>query len=380
MAAGPSNDEGVDRKRLDFFIRLAAIATVLYLCFRLAIPFVEPIAWGLVLAAGLHPLYEKLVVRLKGRRKTASALVAITLLVIIAVPVLLLGESLLEGVQHLAKGLREGTLTIPPPSEKVKSWPLVGEKVAGLWQLASDNLAAFLEAEAVYVKDLGTKALGLVTGAALALGQFILSVIIAVVMLAKAEAGERFAHGLARRLAGDGGDALVSLAAQTVRSVAVGVLGVAVLQAILAGGGLLVAGVPAAGLLSMVVLVLCVVQLGPGLVMFPVAIWLFSTGDTVRASLFLVWAIVLMPLDNILKPILLGRGVRSPMLIVFMGSLGGFLRSGIIGLFTGAVVLVLGYELFMAWLRQRAAENGGEGAPSAGDAPAPAASLAAPAS
>ncbi|GMU60468.1 MAG: hypothetical protein AMXMBFR34_22310 [Myxococcaceae bacterium] len=358
---------------MDFLIRLAAVAGLVILCARLVLPFIEPIAWGIVLAAGLSPVYEKLVLRLKGRRKTASALVAVALLVVITVPVLLLGDSLVEGVQDLAKGLREGTLTIPPPSEKVRGLPLIGAKVAGLWQLASDNLTAFLEAEAVHLKDLGTKALGLVTGAALALAQFVLSVIISVVLLTKAEPAAKLAHAVANRLAGGGGNELVALAAQTVRSVAVGVLGVAVLQALLAGTGLLVAGVPAAGLLSMVVLVLCVVQLGPGLVLFPVAIWLFSTGDTVRASLFLVWAIILMPLDNILKPILLGRGVKSPMLIVFLGSLGGFLRSGIIGLFTGAVVLVLGYELFQAWLRQRAAaaSGGSQAPPTADAAPAP---------
>lgn len=372
-SAAPSPDEGRDRKRMDFLIRLAAVAGLVILCARLVLPFIEPIAWGIVLAAGLSPVYEKLVLRLKGRRKTASALVAVALLVVITVPVLLLGDSLVEGVQDLAKGLREGTLTIPPPSEKVRGLPLIGAKVAGLWQLASDNLTAFLEAEAVHLKDLGTKALGLVTGAALALAQFVLSVIISVVLLTKAEPAAKLAHAVANRLAGGGGNELVALAAQTVRSVAVGVLGVAVLQALLAGTGLLVAGVPAAGLLSMVVLVLCVVQLGPGLVLFPVAIWLFSTGDTVRASLFLVWAIILMPLDNILKPILLGRGVKSPMLIVFLGSLGGFLRSGIIGLFTGAVVLVLGYELFQAWLRQRAAaaSGGSQAPPTADAAPAP---------
>jgi len=368
MSTESLDDVSTDRKRMDFIIRLAAVAGLLYLCARLALPFLEPFAWGIVLAVGLSPVYEKLVQRLGGRRKTASAVVALVLLGLILVPVLLLGESLIDGVRSLAGRLREGTLVIPPPSESVATWPLIGPKVSALWTSASTNLAEFLAAETVYLKDLGARVLGVATGAALALGQFALAVIIAAALLAKIEAVAKLAHAVANRLAGDKGSELAQLAAQTVRSVAVGVLGVAVLQALLAGAGLLVAGVPAAGLLAVIVLVLCVVQLGPGLVMFPVAIWLFSTGDTVRASLFLVWAIVLMPVDNILKPLLLGRGVKSPMLIVFIGSLGGFLRNGIVGLFTGAVVLVLGYEIFQAWLKYRTGQRAEEAAPPAAPA------------
>ncbi len=142
----------------------------------------------------------------------------------------------------------------------------------------------------------------------------------------------------------------VGVAEQTVRSVASGILGVALIQALLAGLGFLVAGVPAAGLLTLICLVFGVIQLGVVIVLIPVVIYLFSTADTVTAVGFLIWAALVAPVDNVLKPILLGRGVDVPMLVIFVGAIGGFLNAGIIGLFIGAVVLALGYKLFLAWL------------------------------
>ena len=167
---------------------------------------------------------------------------------------------------------------------------------------------------------------------------------------------------VATRFAGERGSELARVAEQTVRSVASGILGVALIQALLAGLGFLVAGVPAAGLLTLVCLLFGVMQLGVVIVLIPVVIYLFSTADTVTAVGFLIWAILVAPVDNILKPILLGRGVDVPMLIIFVGAIGGFLHEGIIGLFIGAVVLALGYKLFLAWLTEdSAADMGHEG-------------------
>lgn len=359
-----------DPRWMDFVIRLSVVAALVVLCLQLTAPFLGPIAWGLVLAVGFQPLHQKLTTALRGRSKLAAAVIAAGLLGVLLVPVLLLGDSLVDGVRALAKGLTEGTLTVPPPPESVAHWPLIGGKLHGLWRMASDNLTTFLEAESVYLKDVGTRALGIVTGLAVGLGQFVLSVIIAAALLVNFDGLTTLARSIGVRLAGERGLQLSKLAAQTVRSVAVGVMGVAVLQSVLAGIGMLVAGVPAAGLLTLITLVLCVVQVGPGVVLIGTTIYLFSTGDTLRASLFLVWAIVILPLDNILKPIIFGRGVKAPMLIIFIGSLGGFLRSGIIGLFTGAVLLVLAYEVFRAWLTALpdAASGGGDATPGAATA------------
>jgi predicted PurR-regulated permease PerM len=189
-------------------------------------------------------------------------------------------------------------------------------------------------------------------GAGIALLQFVLAIFIAGAFLANAEAAERMTRAVARRIAGERGLILVAVAEKTIRSVASGILGVAIIQALLAGVGFLVAGVPAAGLLTLICLISGVIQLGVVIVLIPVVIYLFSTAETTTAVGFLIWAILVAPIDNVLKPILLGRSVDVPMLVVFVGAIGGFLSSGIIGLFLGAVVLALGYKLFLTWLKQ----------------------------
>jgi predicted PurR-regulated permease PerM len=180
----------------------------------------------------------------------------------------------------------------------------------------------------------------------------VLAIFISGAFLANSEATGRVTRAIAKRLVGERGPEFAAVAEQTVRSVASGILGVALIQALLAGLGFLIAGVPAAGLLTLVCLIFGVIQLGVVIVLIPVVIYLFSTADMVTAVGFLIWAILVAPVDNILKPILLGRGVDVPMLVIFVGAIGGFLSAGIIGLFIGAVVLALGYKLFVAWLGQ----------------------------
>jgi predicted PurR-regulated permease PerM len=233
----------------------------------------------------------------------------------------------------------------------------VGPDLHRYWQLAADNLEeAVREAgpALAVLKEAGEWLLEAAAGTGLALLQFVVAIIIAGVLLAYAEGGARATRALAERLAPERGQGFAKMAEQTVRSVATGILGVALLQGILAGLGFLVAGVPAAGLLTVVCIVLGVIQIGVALVMIPVVIYLFFTADTSTAVAFLVYAILISPLDNILKPLLLGRGVRVPMVVVFIGAIGGFIHAGIIGLFVGAVIFTLGYGLFMAWLYPQA--------------------------
>jgi len=185
------------------------------------------------------------------------------------------------------------------------------------------------------------------------------------VLLGSAERGYRMSRGVASRLTGtERGTALTDLSILTVRSVVKGVLGVALIQAALAAIGLVVIDAPAAGLLAGAVLVLAIIQLPPWLVLLPVAIWYYSVAEAVPATLFLVYALAVSLSDAVLKPMLLGRGVDTPMLVILLGAIGGALTEGIVGLFVGAVVLALGYELFTAWLApdeaEAADEPGGE--------------------
>ena len=246
---------------------------------------------------------------------------------------------------------------IPPPPDSIAGWPLIGEPIAKAWTLASGNLEEALRQVGPLFKGFGLWLVSAAAGAGLALIQFILAILISGAFLANSEAAGRLTRAVAKRLAGERGLEFARIAEQTVRSVASGILGVALIQALLAGLGFLVAGVPAAGLLTLVCVVFGVIQLGVVIVLIPVVIYLFSTADIVTAVGFLVWALLVAPIDNILKPLLLGRGVDVPMLVIFVGAIGGFLSAGIIGLFLGAVVLALGYKLFLAWLAQDLTPN-----------------------
>ena len=241
----------------------------------------------------------------------------------------------------------------PPPPESIGSWPIVGEPLERFWRLASVNLAAALGEFKPQIAVVGQWLLSTVGELGLGILQFVVAIIIAGVLLANAQGGGQAARAIATRLAGERGADYAELVQATVRSVTRGILGVALIQSLLAGLGFLAVGVPGAGLLALVCLLLAVVQIGPAVVLIGTVIYVFSTADTFTAVIFLFWSIFVGLIDNVLKPVLLGRGVKVPMVVIFVGAIGGFLASGIIGLFVGAVVLALSFTLFKAWLQNR---------------------------
>jgi predicted PurR-regulated permease PerM len=340
------------KRTVEAAIRIGVIAGLIAWCFVIARPFLVPIVWGAIIAIAVFHGYKRLQTGLGGRRITAAVLVTLLMLVLLVVPSVLLGDSLVSGARRVVDSFQRGELQIPPPPVSVAGWPLIGEPLAKAWTLASENLEEALRQASPLLKGFGRWLLGAAAGAGLSLLQFLLAILISGAFLANSEVAGHVTRAVAKRLAGERGLEFVGIAEKTVRSVASGILGVALIQALLAGLGFLVAGVPAAGLLTLVCLVFGVIQLGVVIVLIPVVIYLFSTADAVTAVGFLIWAILVAPVDNILKPILLGRGIDVPMLIIFVGAIGGFLNAGIIGLFIGAVVLALGYKLFLAWLAQ----------------------------
>jgi len=344
----------------DIAIRIGTLALLIGWCAVIVAPFLLPIAWGCIIAVALYGPFQSLCAWLGGRRRLAATLLVLALLAIIILPLLLLTDSLAGDIQAVVGAFQEGRLEVPPPSQKVAAWPFVGERLYGIWQQASQNLDAALATVAPSVKPVAGWILSAAAGFGLGLLQFVFAIVISGVLLASAATGGQVARSLATRLAGERGVEFITLAAATVRGVTRGILGVALVQSLLAGAGLLAAGVPAAGFWTAVMLVLCVVQLGVGIIMIPAAIWLFSTADTFTAVAFLVWTVLLMPLDNVLKPLLMGRGLDVPIAVIFVGAIGGFITQGIIGLFVGAVVLVLGNELFRAWVSPGAGEAGAD--------------------
>jgi len=347
-----SNDKLLATRALEVTIRIAALGLLLFWCLKIARPFIEPAVWGIIIAVAIHPVYTRLESALGGRGGLAATLITLLAMAVLIVPTIMLSASLLNTAHTLAAQFNQGTLTIPAPPEGARSWPVIGERFYDFWGLASNNLEAALSKIRPQIKALGGWLLPTAASAGAGILRFVISIIISGALLAHSRASHQFARAFATRLAGERGPALVDLARATVRSVAQGVLGVAIIQAILAGMGFLVVDLPAAGLWSLLVLLVAVVQIPPLLILIPIIIYVFSTATTTTAVVFMIWGIFVSISDTFLKPLVLGRGVQVPMLVVLVGAIGGLMLSGIIGLFLGAVILALGYELFKAWLTQ----------------------------
>ena len=353
----PLSDKPLIAKTLEITIHVGLVVLVLFWCFRIAQPFIQIFVWGIIIAIAISPGYRWLNSVLGGRKKLAAALVTLLLLVIIIVPCVMFATSLVETAQKLSADFSEGSLRIPAPSEKVKSWPVIGQTLYNFWHLSSENLTAAVGQIAPHLKSLGLWLLNTAAGAGFAIVSFGIAILIAGVLLANETRGIQVARAISVRLAGERGTDLVKLSGATVRSVARGILGVALIQAILAGLGCLVAGVPGAGLSALIVLILAVIQLPTFIILAPIVIYVFYTTSMVPAILFAIWNLLVGGCDSFLKPLLMGRGVDVPMLVVFIGAIGGFILNGIVGLFIGAIILSLGFKLFEVWLDEGAKEE-----------------------
>jgi predicted PurR-regulated permease PerM len=348
--ATQDTDLHLARVVIEAVVRVGLVLVLVAWCFWLARPFLVVVLWGVILAVTVHPAYRRLRDGLGVRGGLAAALLTLTALLLLVAPLGALTATLIENIGALAARLTSGSITVPPPPPRLAQLPLVGDTVARIWQLASVNLLTALQEIRPQLAALGYWLLSLAAGASLGALQLLLAIVIAGLLLAHAEAGGRFADMLATRLAGARGPALALLAERTVRNVARGVLGTALIQSTLAGIGLVAAGVPAAALLTLACFLLAVIQIGPAILLLMVAAYLFATADTLTAVLFTAWSVLVALADNVLRPLLIGRGREVPLLVVLLGVLGGLLAHGLIGLFVGPIVLALGYELFRAWL------------------------------
>ena len=340
-----TNDNTIVVRNLELAVRIGALFLVIYFVVQIVAPFIPTIAWAVIIAVN-------------GRIGLAATLFTLFAMLILVIPAASLGKSMIEWGTAIAKQISEGTLQIPPPPDKVTTWPIIGEQVHEYWTLASTNLSETVKTAEVQLRAIGEWLLRTAAGVGMGVIQFALSIIIAGVMLAKSEDGASFARKLFQRLAPSAAAKFVTLSEQTIRSVAVGVIGVALIQAALVGVALIAIDVPGAPIWIIVTVLLGIVQLPASLVIVPILIWVWGSQETLAAALFTAWIVPAGLADNVLKPILLGRGVETPMLVIFIGAIGGFVLSGIIGLFVGAVILVLAYELFKAWLNESNATQG----------------------
>jgi len=347
----PSQDQDFVSKSLEVTIKVGLVIGLVAWCFMILQPFFMIALWSIILAVAIYPLFRGIRNKLKLRKIPAAILVTVFLLLLIIIPILLLGGSLGDAVIYVKDALISGKSIIPPPSESVKSWPVIGKQLFELWQRSSENLAnVAIEYKSQLMTGLSWFLTAL-TNAGVGLLIILGSIIISGVMLVFTDQSADATRSIAVRLMGDRGIEMVANAEITVRNVARGILGVAFIQAFLAGIGFLVAGIPGAGLWALIGFLLAIVQIGVGPVIIGVLIYAYIKLSMMTAILLTLWCIIPMVIDNVLKPILLGRKAPAPMLVVFLGAIGGFISFGIIGLFVGAVVLSLGYDLFKLWLK-----------------------------
>jgi len=337
-------------RSIDIAIRISLAGFLVYWSFLICKPFLILILWAIIIAVAIFPLFKKFEALFGEKKKLALIVFTLFVLSILIVPSILLISSMTETAKGLAEAMQTGTLHIPPPPNNVAEWPIIGKHIFSLWNAASENLVDTLSQFKTELKIAGTWLLSTTAGAVGSVLQFTISIVIASVFIANANSQKAFLQSVFIRVAGETGKDFAEIAGATMRSVAQGVLGVAFIQAILAGIGLLLMDVPGAGLWTLGVLVLAIMQLPTILILGPIAIYVFSVAETVPAVIFLVWSLIVGLSDNFLKPLFLGRGMDIPMLIILVGAIGGMMLHGIIGLFIGAVVLAIVYKLFIKWL------------------------------
>lgn len=338
-------------RAVEVSIHIGLVILMAAACFLILRPFIPLIAWGIIVAIAVFPRYRQLQRALGGRGVLSSVLITLLLLTFLLLPVALLAGTLVGGIQTVAEHLKTGTPIIPPPPLSIETWPLVGIPLKRAWSLASANFTTALGSFAPQIKAVAPALLSASAGLGLTVLQFALSIVVAGFLLANSRGSAGAAHSLANRIFGDRGPEFEQLAGSTIRSVTTGILGVALIQTVLAALGFLVAGLPGAGLWAIVFLVAAVLQVGT-LVLIPAVIYIFATASVTKAVVFAVWCLIVALIDNAVKPLLLGRGVAVPIAVVFLGAIGGFVAMGIIGLFVGAIVLAVGYKLLIAWLHR----------------------------
>jgi len=337
---------------LDVLIRAGLVLALAMLCFQVFSPFLSLMTWALILAVTLYPLDQSVAARIGGRQGLAATLIVLLGVVVVIVPTAALMSSLGDSVQRLIHDVQNNTLQVPPPREGVAQWPLVGEKVYALWTKAHTDLPALVQSMQPKIGNLAKGALGFVAGIGGGLLRFLASLAVAGIMMAWGEGGAHAIRSIFERVADARGREFVDLSTATIRAVAKGVLGVAFIQAIIVGMCMLVAGIPWAGVLAVIVLVLGIAQVPAVIVTLPAIGYLWSSGnyETGAAILYTVLLLVAGMADNVLKPLMLGRGVDAPMPVILLGALGGMAAGGILGMFVGATLLALGYQLFMGWV------------------------------
>jgi predicted PurR-regulated permease PerM len=346
-------EQRVASSLMDVLIRAGLILAMVMLCYQIFSPFLTLMVWALILAVTIYPLHQALARKIGGKQGLAATLLVVVGLVLIVAPTAMLMSSLGDSVHQLVNDVQHNALKIPAPRPGVEAWPVVGKQIYDVWSKAHADLPALVQSLQPQIGELAKTALGFVASIGSGLLQFMASFIIAGFIMAFGQSGSRASRAIFERIVGNArGSEFASLSTATIRAVALGVIGVALIQAIIVGMALLVAGVPWAGVLAGIVLVLGIAQVPALIVTLPAIGYLWSSGDYSTAAAIAYTVVLFLSglADNVLKPLMLGRGVDAPMPVILLGALGGMAAAGILGMFVGATLLTLGYQIFMGWV------------------------------
>jgi predicted PurR-regulated permease PerM len=321
-------------------------------------PFLAALIWAVTLVIATWPIMRRIQGWLWGSRGLAVTVMTLVLLIMLVLPLWLAIGTIVSHSAQIADFASSITaMQMPPPPAWLADVPLVGPRLAQAWQDASDaGVPEILQRVRPYAGAVAQWFIGAAGSFGAVIVQFLLTVAVSAILYAGGERWAAWAIRFGRRLAGDRGEEAVRLAGQAIRGVALGVVVTALIQTAIAGAGVFIAGVPFAGLLTAVIFMLCIAQVGPILVLLPAVIWMYATGDPVWATVLLVFSIPAIAIDNIIRPILIRRGADLPLLLILAGVIGGLVAFGVIGIFIGPTVLAVSYTLLEAWIKE------GEGA------------------
>ena len=346
-----------------YVLVVTVVAGLLFISGWVLLPFMAAGVWAAMIVVATWPMLIALQRFLGGSRALAALVMTLAIVLLLITPLWLSITAVIDHSDAVSLWVRELVAQgVPHAPQWVSSLPVVGNRIAATWNdlAAHGTSELFQQYVGPHLADAGQWALSHVGGLGGVLVSFFLMAAIAAVMYVQGEAGAELLRRIGERLGGPGGRAAVTLTGQAIRSVALGVFVTALVQSLLGTLALTIVGIPYAGFLGAVMLLMCIAQIGPSLVLVPAVIWMFWQGDSLGWSIFLaVTSVVVILLDNVLRPWLIRRGADLPLLLVLLGVIGGLLTFGLIGIFVGPVVLAVTYTLMMAWLVKDKPESQG---------------------
>jgi predicted PurR-regulated permease PerM len=317
-------------------------------------PFLPAIVWATTLVVATWPLMLRVQHRLWNRRGLAVAVMTLALLLVFLLPFSAAVATLAAHFDRIAAWVTAlSSFKMPPPPAWLDEIPLFGDRAVHLWgSLADSGIADLIAKAAPYAGGVAGWFVGMLGGFGIVIVQFLLTVVIAAIMFARGEQAAGMARRFGHRLAGERGEQSVLLAGQAIRSVALGVVVTALAQSVLGGIGLAITGVPLAAVLTAVMFMLCIAQLGPGFVLIPVVVWMYWSGQAGWGTFLLIWTLIILSLDNVVRPILIKKGAHLPLILLLAGVIGGLIAFGLVGIFLGPVVLGVAYTLLQSWMEE----------------------------